>query len=151
MIDVKKVEDFEKLTASLDSIATAIQNMPAPTPGGGIDYSTEEQDTGQKWIDGRTIYQKTIITPFSTNTQSNNVYYGQINLSSFLDITDWQNSIIGGILDKTFVRLNDGTYRIPCYFDFQASSSSCALFFYFAHRSGEATVTIQYVKGDDLP
>lgn len=28
--------------------------------GGGIDYSTEEQDTGIKWIDGKTVYQKTI-------------------------------------------------------------------------------------------
>ena len=27
--------------------------------GGGIDYSTTEQDTGLKWIDGRPIYQRT--------------------------------------------------------------------------------------------
>lgn len=27
--------------------------------GGGIDYSTSEQDTGLKWIDGKTVYQKT--------------------------------------------------------------------------------------------
>lgn len=27
---------------------------------GGVDYSLNEQDTGLKWIDGRTIYQKTI-------------------------------------------------------------------------------------------
>lgn len=27
--------------------------------GGGIDYSTDEQDTGLKWIDGKKIYQKT--------------------------------------------------------------------------------------------
>lgn len=58
MIDVKKVEDFEKLTDSLDNIASAIENMPTPS-GGGIDYTTEEQDTGLKWIDGSTIYQKT--------------------------------------------------------------------------------------------
>lgn len=29
------------------------------TPGGGISYSTEEQDTGLKWINGKSIYQKT--------------------------------------------------------------------------------------------
>lgn len=28
-------------------------------PAGGVDYSTTEQDTGKKWIDGRPIYQKT--------------------------------------------------------------------------------------------
>lgn len=28
--------------------------------GGGINYSTSEQNTGLKWIDGKDIYQKTI-------------------------------------------------------------------------------------------
>ena len=27
--------------------------------GGGINYSLSEQDTGLKWIDGKTVYQKT--------------------------------------------------------------------------------------------
>ena len=31
-----------------------------PVGGAGLDYSATEQDTGLKWIDGRTIYQKTI-------------------------------------------------------------------------------------------
>ena len=29
--------------------------------GGGVNYSTTEQDTGLKWIDGRTIYQRTFV------------------------------------------------------------------------------------------
>lgn len=29
------------------------------TPAGGISYSTEEQDTGLKWLDEKPIYQKT--------------------------------------------------------------------------------------------
>lgn len=33
--------------------------MDAPT--GGVDFSTNEQDTGLKWIDGRPIYQKTYV------------------------------------------------------------------------------------------
>lgn len=28
--------------------------------GGGVSYSTEEQDTGLTWIDGKKIYQKTV-------------------------------------------------------------------------------------------
>lgn len=36
---------------------------------GGIDYSTEEQWTGLRWIDGKKIYQKTIsVTAPSTST-----------------------------------------------------------------------------------
>ena len=39
--------------------------------GGGIDYSTTEQDTGLKWIDGRTIYQKTYyMSSFSATVDS---------------------------------------------------------------------------------
>lgn len=30
-----------------------------PTPGGSWDYSTDEVNTGQKWIDGKDIYIKT--------------------------------------------------------------------------------------------
>ena len=34
-----------------------------------INYSLEEQDTGLKWIDGKTIYQKTFVSePFAFNT-----------------------------------------------------------------------------------
>lgn len=35
-------------------------------PKTGVDYSTTEQDTGTKWIDGKTIYSKTIDVDFSS-------------------------------------------------------------------------------------
>ena len=34
---------------------------------GGVDYSTSEQDTGVKWIDGRPIYQKTYTGTTASN------------------------------------------------------------------------------------
>lgn len=37
------------------------------TPAGGISYSTEEQDTGLKWIDNSIVYQKT----FTGSTTAN--------------------------------------------------------------------------------
>ena len=33
--------------------------------GGGVNYSTEEQDTGLKWLNGDAIYQKTFSGSFS--------------------------------------------------------------------------------------
>ena len=36
-----------------------VETEGGDTPAGGISYSTEEQDTGLKWIDGKSIYQKT--------------------------------------------------------------------------------------------
>lgn len=148
MIDVKKVEDFEKLTSSLDNIASAIENMPTPS-GGGINYTTEEQDTGLKWIDGRTIYQKTITKSFSTTNSSYNCYYGNIDYTSDFNITDWSNTYMTAILDKSFLTLDDGTVRNIWYVDYQ-NSPSIAFIFPFTNRSGQLTVTFQYVKGDDL-
>lgn len=37
------------------------------TPGGGVDYSTEEQDTGIKWLNGSPIYVKSF-TELSVET-----------------------------------------------------------------------------------
>lgn len=36
-------------------------SVPGGSTSGGVDYSTEEQDTGRKWIDGKPIYCKTLI------------------------------------------------------------------------------------------
>lgn len=38
----------------------------------GINYSTEEIDTGDKWIDGRSIYRKTLIIEITTKGQDPN-------------------------------------------------------------------------------
>lgn len=73
MINVIQVEEFEKFTNSLNNIASAIENMPASS---GIDYSTEEQDTGLKWIDEKNIYQRSFDlsnTTFSKNTWNSNI------------------------------------------------------------------------------
>ena len=40
--------------------------------GGGISYSTEEQDTGLTWIDGKKIYQKTFS---KTNIAGEEIWY----------------------------------------------------------------------------
>lgn len=48
--------------------------------GGGIDYSTEEQDTGLKWIDKKPIYQKTVDIGALPNATVKNVAHGISNL-----------------------------------------------------------------------
>ena len=47
--------------------------------GGGIDYSTEEQDTGLKWIDGKKIY---VISKHFINTNGVMTDYSNIGLST---------------------------------------------------------------------
>lgn len=148
MIDVKKVEDFEKLTTALNGISEAIENMPTPT--GGIDYTTEEQDTGLKWIDGRPIYQKTITSAFhTTQAEGTTFYYGYVDYTNDFDITDWTHTYMNAILDKSFLTLADGTVRNIWYVDYQ-NAPSISFCFPYTNRTGQITVTLQYVKGDDL-
>lgn len=59
------------------SVGNSITPVYAPAGGGGgIDYSTSEQDTGLKWIDGRSIYQITFITP-SIRIDNSGINIGQ--------------------------------------------------------------------------
>jgi len=51
-----------------------------------IDYSTSEQSTGIKWIDGSIIYQKTINLGSLPNSTTKNVAHGISNLDSIVRI-----------------------------------------------------------------
>lgn len=62
--------------------------------GGGIDYSTIEQDTGLKWVDGKAIYQKTFL--FNNLTTGEN--YLELGNSSDFDV----------IIDFKFTCIRDG-------------------------------------------
>lgn len=48
--------------------------------GGGVDYSTTEQNTGLKWIDGKPIYQKTIVYSNAS------VSLADLNIDEIVDI-----------------------------------------------------------------
>lgn len=62
------------------------QNVYVPS-GGGVNYSTSEQNTGIKWIDNKPLYQKTIhITEASEIT--NNTYTGLFNDADTIIIKD---------------------------------------------------------------
>lgn len=59
--DLKLTTKQNNLTAGAN--ITIINDVISATgsSGGGINYSTSEQDTGLLWIDGKHIYQKTIV------------------------------------------------------------------------------------------
>ena len=56
-----------------------VETEGGDTPAGGINYSTEEQDTGLKWLNGEAIYQKTFTGTFSMTGTS---------WTSFADVTN---------------------------------------------------------------
>lgn len=49
-----------------NSWSATVTSVDEPS-GTSLDYSTTEQDTGTKWIDGKTIYQKTIYNAGGTS------------------------------------------------------------------------------------
>jgi hypothetical protein len=51
--------DDSNVSVSTTYSSSKIEQLISGVGGGGVDYSTTEQDTGLKWIDGRPIYQKT--------------------------------------------------------------------------------------------
>ena len=64
-----------------------------PSGGGGIDYSTTEQNTGRKWIDGSDIYERTYVIPISAISGNTTIYLatgtttsGDSNIKAVLNI-----------------------------------------------------------------
>lgn len=70
--------------------ATKWQRTTAATSGSsgsaGINYSTTEQDTGLKWIDGSAIYQKTIDFGTMPSDDEKDVAHGISNLAFVVDV-----------------------------------------------------------------
>lgn len=71
--------------------------------GGGINYSTEEQDTGLLWIDGRNVFQRTYTGVCGTDTT--------LDISPDYDIVEatgyakWKKTAEGGGIDMGAVSL----------------------------------------------
>ena len=49
-----------------------------------MDYSTSEQDTGCKWIDGKKIYRKTFVVPIPSSGNLTSFQHGISNLGFFV-------------------------------------------------------------------
>lgn len=56
---------YTSLPALVDALVEGFTQVEGGS--GGVNYSTEEQDTGLKWIDGSSIYCKTINMGVSNN------------------------------------------------------------------------------------
>lgn len=70
-------EQLESVVDNINSVLLTKQNV--------VNYSTEEQDTGIKWIDGKPLYAKTIIhdTPISNRVWTDIINELNINIKMF--------------------------------------------------------------------
>lgn len=112
-----------------------------------ISYSTEEQDTGLKWIDGKLIYQKTISCGGLKNNQQISVPHNVSNIDHVIDykMIAWNNST-GVSINDAYYDVLYPTYSVRC----SANKTSCEI------RTGAdmtqysaSYMTIQYTKTTD--
>lgn len=126
--------------------STKINELISGVGGGGVNYSTAEQDTGLKWIDGRTIYQKSYEGTSDTIrldynfTDSNLINCILTDLTAVVVGTDrswklylynWRLLMSTGELRITAIDQSNPTYPLS--------------------NDKKACITIQYVKLSETP
>ena len=105
---------------SIDSVTNTIS---CTASGGGIDYSTSEQDTGLLWYNGDHIYQKTYTT--TLNNTSANIPINISNLGIIISMdgvyvgdngsTFPLNEFVSGSNFATYTHYNSTTSNIDCF------------------------------------
>jgi hypothetical protein len=135
-------------TASVSTTysSSKIEQLISGIGGGGVSYSTSEQDTGLKWIDGRTIYQKSYEETSGTIrldynfTDSNLINCILTDLTTVivgtdkswkLDLYNWRLLMSTGELRITAIDQTNPTYPLG--------------------NDKKAYITIQYVKLSETP
>lgn len=86
-------------TASVSTTysSSKIEQLISGIGGGGVDYSTSEQSTGLKWIDGRPIYQRT---------------YTEVKSGINVGWNDLDSSIWGGLNGVTVLKAETAFLKI---------------------------------------
>lgn len=97
-VAVTSIQDGQVL--AWDSVSQKFENV-TPASGGGVNYSETEQDSGIKWIDGKTLYQKTInfgALPNNTTKQVNHNISNIDNICKIECIMNYPGLVFGEIL-----------------------------------------------------
>lgn len=81
-VDVNDIENGQVL--AWDEVSEKFINVNQSGGTGGVNYSTEEQDTGLKWIDNKPIYQKTFSIPTTSNPTTYSV--SSLNIDKCISI-----------------------------------------------------------------
>jgi hypothetical protein len=118
-IDLSNYATDEQLESAVDNI-----NSVLLTKLNKVNYSTEEQNTGIKWIDGKPIYEKVYVLQKSIDVSYNSWTATGISTSEIEQlinvITYYKSSCWGGALIAT---IDNGDFR----FQTTRNGASCSL------------------------
>lgn len=117
------------------------------TVTGGFDYSSNEFDTGQKWIDGRTIYGKT----FHIDTPTNNGELMQLAAGDLIIKVEGAFDFSSGT--SVTRRALPMYYSDALTFAVQEDMVTYKVYTYISatNRASNMDVTIFYVKAPETP
>jgi len=108
--------------------------------GGGIDYSTNEQDTGLKWIDGKPIYQKTFIITQNDTWED----LTSLNIDTCIEQKGTFNSV-SGACEAFNIRVTDVYYA---YIEMELTNNRFRVYIE-GWTLATARVTLRYTKTTD--
>lgn len=110
-----------------------------------INYSTSEQDTGVKWVDGKNVYQKSYVISVVAGS-GGSVSHG---ISGLTRVIKWENSFYRSDVGVTFSQLNLPSIESvsPMYaITVALSSTNVVIPGAGMPYNGTAYVTISYIK-----
>lgn len=127
-----------------DKVLTGAGTWAEVSGAGGVDYSTTEQDTGIKWIDGSSIYQITLVISVAA-------FSGSIDY----DVSPYVPPAADKIIKAScYSETTTGGYTINSNFtDFTRFYEQNGSYYLYIHPGGSdywsvwtAYLTIQYTK-----
>ena len=108
-----------------------------------MDYSTSEQDTGCKWIDGKKIYRKTINIGSLPNSTSKNVAHGISSLGIMVDMRGMAFYTNGISLPLPFVAISQASISL------NATSTDIVITTANDRTAASGYITLYYTKTTD--
>lgn len=134
-------DDYLLIDGETDGTRKILASNVGGSGGGGINYSTTEQNTGLKWINDKPIYQKTVEIP--TTSQHDPLQYTAHNIA---------NAEFVGY--EAFFIDSDGTIREPQYLNsgwrYYVEVNSTSIVWNNLHSAtGTLYVTLRYTKTTD--
>lgn len=123
-------------------------------------YSTEEREVGC-WLDGKPLYQRTIITPFSNKAKGSRSWVTILeggnglspkNAFGVITVDDYASFVMNGV-GHDFADASATNYAYATYsFNDSTGAVNAVLrqYFYDGTASGHFTTTVQYTKNSDV-
>ena len=115
-----------------------------------MDYSTSEQDTGCKWIDGKKIYRKTFVVPIPSSGNLTSFQHGINNLGFFVKsegVAMGSNGTTARFLPDFYVDNDNigGTFGCAVYGG-SVSSGNVDITYGSWYHGGTVYATLYYTK-----